>query len=181
MSLASSSVRAAPPSLGVLAERARALVPALRQRAAETERLRRVPDETLAELHASGIFRMLQPRRVGGSELPYRALIELGAILAEGCGSTAWVVANLASHHWMMAMWPKEAQDEVWGRSPDDLIGSALVFPSGRAVAAEGGYRLGGRWPFSSGVDASLWNFVGGIVHDERGKPIEQRIFLVEA
>jgi 3-hydroxy-9,10-secoandrosta-1,3,5(10)-triene-9,17-dione monooxygenase len=81
----------------------------------------------------------------------------------------------------MLAMWPKEAQDEVWGRSPDDLIGSALVFPGGKAVATEGGYRLTGRWPFSSGVDPSRWNFVGGIVHDARGKPIEQRIFLVEA
>ncbi len=156
-------------------------MPLLRGRAAETERLRRVPDETIAELHASGIFRMLQPRRVGGSELPYRALIELGAILAEGCGSTAWVVTNLASHHWMLAMWPKEAQDEIWGSSPDHLIGSALVFPGGKAVAVEGGYRLSGRWPFSSGVDSSRWNFVGGIVHDQRDKPTEQRIFLVEA
>ncbi len=48
------------------------------------EELRRVPDETLADLHASGLFRMLQPRRVGGSELPYRALVELGAIVAAG-------------------------------------------------------------------------------------------------
>ena len=71
----------------MLVERARVLVPALRRRAPETERLRRIPDETLAELHASGIFRMLQPRRVGGSELPYRALIELGAILEIGRAS----------------------------------------------------------------------------------------------
>jgi 3-hydroxy-9,10-secoandrosta-1,3,5(10)-triene-9,17-dione monooxygenase len=172
---------AEPPSLALLKARARRLVPQLRSRAAEAETLRRVPDESIEELHASGIFRMLQPRRVGGSELPYRALIELGAILAEGCGSTAWVVTNLASHHWMLAMWPKEAQDEVWGDSPDHLIGSALVFPGGKAVAVEGGYRLSGRWPFSSGVDPSRWNFVGGIVHDQRGKPSEQRIFLVEA
>jgi 3-hydroxy-9,10-secoandrosta-1,3,5(10)-triene-9,17-dione monooxygenase len=172
---------AAPPSLETLKARARALVPALRARATEAEALRRIPDETIAELHASGIFRMLQPQRVGGSELPYRALIELGAILAEGCGSTSWVAINLASHHWMLAMWPKEAQDEVWGRSADDLIGSALVFPSGKAVAVDGGYRVSGRWPFSSGVDPSRWNFVGGIVHDARGKPVEQRIFLIAA
>jgi len=168
-------------SLETLKARARALVPALRARAAETESLRRIPDETLADVHAIGIFRMLQPKRVGGSELPYRALIEIGAILAEGCGSTAWVVTNLASHHWMLAMWPQEAQDEVWSQSPDDLIGSALVFPSGKAAAIDGGYRLSGRWPFSSGVDPSAWNFVGGIVHDARGKPVEQRIFLVPA
>ncbi|HVZ32789.1 MAG TPA: acyl-CoA dehydrogenase family protein, partial [Polyangiaceae bacterium] len=142
-----------PPSLEGLKDRARALVPTLRARATETDLLRRIPDETIAELHASGIFRMLQPKRVGGSELPYRSLVEIGAILAEGCGSTSWVATNLASHHWMLAMWPKEAQDEVWGASPDDLIGSALVFPSGKAVAVDGGYRLSGRWPFSSGVD----------------------------
>jgi len=170
-----------PPSFDLLRLRARALVPQLRARAAECEALRRVPDATIAELHTSGIFRMLQPKRVGGSELPYRAIVELGAILAEGCGSTSWVVTNLASHHWMLAMWPKEAQDQVWGPSPDHLVGSALVFPGGKAVAADGGYRLSGRWPFSSGVDCSQWNFVGAIVHDARDKPIEQRIFLVEA
>ncbi|HEY1503929.1 MAG TPA: acyl-CoA dehydrogenase family protein [Stellaceae bacterium] len=172
---------AGPPSFEMLKARARALVPSLRARAIECEELRRVPDESIAELHKSGLFRMLQPKRVGGSELPYRALVELGAILAEGCGSTSWVVANLASHHWMLAMWPEQAQDEVWGQSPDHLIGSALVFPSGKATAVSDGYVLSGRWPFSSGVDPSRWNFVGGIVHDAKDKPVEQRCFLVGA
>jgi 3-hydroxy-9,10-secoandrosta-1,3,5(10)-triene-9,17-dione monooxygenase len=165
----------------MLKARARALEPSLRVRAVECEELRRVPDESIAELHKSGLFRMLQPKRVGGSELPYRALVELSAILAEGCGSTSWVVANLASHHWMLAMWPEPAQNEVWGESPDSLIGSALVFPSGKATAVTDGYVLSGRWPFSSGVDPSRWNFVGGIVHDAKDKPIEQRCFLVAA
>src|SRR5690349_8907294 len=171
----------APPSFDMLKARARALVPSLRARATECEELRRVPDGSIAELHKSGIFRMLQPKRVGGSELPYRALVDLCAILAEGCGSTSWVVANLASHHWMLAMWPARAQDDVGGESPDHLIGSALVFPSGKAIAVADGYVLSGRWPFSSGVDASRWNFVGGIVHDEKDKPVEQRCFLVAA
>jgi 3-hydroxy-9,10-secoandrosta-1,3,5(10)-triene-9,17-dione monooxygenase len=168
-------------TLDLLKSRARALVPALRARAGECERLRRIPDETIAELHQSGIFRMLQPKRFGGGELPYRALVELGAILAEGCGSTAWVVTNLASHHWMLAMWPEAAQNDVWGDSPDHLIGSALVFPGGKAVAVTDGYIVTGRWPFSSGVDPSRWNFVGAIVHDARDKPVEQRVFLVAA
>jgi 3-hydroxy-9,10-secoandrosta-1,3,5(10)-triene-9,17-dione monooxygenase len=170
-----------PPSFATLAARARALVPILKVRAGECEAARRVPDETIAELHASGLFRMLQPRRVGGSELPYRALVELGAIIAQGCASTSWVLTNLASHHWMLAMWPKAAQDEIWDDSPDHLIGSALVFPCGKAIMAEGGYRLSGRWPFSSGVDPSRWNFVGAILQDERGRPVEHRVFLVKS
>lgn len=171
----------APPDFATLKARALALVPVLSARAQQTEELRRLPDETVADLHASGLFRMLQPRRFGGSELPYRALVELGAIVAQGCGSTGWVLTNLASHHWMLGMWPVEAQKEVWGRSPDDLIGSAFVFPSGHARAVTGGYRLSGRWPFSSGIDASAWSMVGGIVRDERDRPREQRIFLVSA
>ena len=64
-------------------------------------------------------------------------------------------------------MLPKQAQDEVWGQSPDNLIGSALVFPRGRARRVEGGYRVSGRWPFSSGVDPSSWNLIGAIAQDE--------------
>jgi 3-hydroxy-9,10-secoandrosta-1,3,5(10)-triene-9,17-dione monooxygenase len=172
---------AEPPDFATLAARARALVPVLAARAGACETLRRLPDATLADLHASGLFRMMQPRRVGGSELPLCALVELGAIVAEGCGSTGWVLTNLASHHWMLGMWPQAAQDEVWGRSADALIGSAFVFPSGRARAVADGYVLSGRWPFSSGIDPSHWNMLGAIVRDANNRPVEHRVFLVEA
>ncbi len=164
-----------------LRERAEALVPVLRERAAKTEALRRIPDETIADLHRSGLFRMVQPARVGGSELPYNALIELTSIVGRGCGSTAWVLNNLASHHWMVGYWPKEAQDEIWGPSPDALIGSAFIFPGGRARKVKGGYRLSGRWPFSSGIDASQWNMIAAVVPDEQTGASEYRVFLLPA
>jgi 3-hydroxy-9,10-secoandrosta-1,3,5(10)-triene-9,17-dione monooxygenase len=171
----------APPDYATLRARAEALVPVLRERAAETERLRAIPDATLADLHESGLFRMHQPARVGGSELPFRAICELPSIVARGCGSTAWVLANLASHHWMLAFWPQQAQDEIWGQSPDVLIGSALIFPCGRAQKVEGGYRLSGRWPFSSGVDPSRWNMIGAVVYEEESGHSENRIFILPA
>jgi 3-hydroxy-9,10-secoandrosta-1,3,5(10)-triene-9,17-dione monooxygenase len=175
------SASAPPPSFEELRQRAEALVPVLRERAAKTEALRRLPDETLADLHRSGLFRMLQPARVGGSELPYTALVELAAIIGRGCGSTGWVLNNLASHHWMLAYWPKAAQDEIWGPSPDTLIGSAFIFPGGRARKVKDGYRLSGRWPFSSGVDPSAWNMIAGVVPDEQTGAGEYRVFLVPA
>ncbi|HXY98548.1 MAG TPA: acyl-CoA dehydrogenase family protein [Stellaceae bacterium] len=171
----------APPSFTELRQRAEALVPVLRERAAKTEALRRLPEETIADLHRSGLFRMLQPARVGGSELPYAAMIELGAIIARGCGSTAWVLNNLASHHWMLGYWPKAAQDEIWGPSPDTLIGSAFIFPGGRARKVKGGYRLSGRWPFSSGIDPSAWTMIAAVVPDEQTGAGEYRVFLVPA
>ena len=173
--------RGEPPRFEELLARAEALVPTLRERAPRAEQLRRLPDETIADLHSSGLFRMLQPARVGGSELPYRALFELTAVIGQGCGSTAWVLGNLAAHHWLLGMWHPEAQDEIWGQSPDSLISSALAFARGRARRVEGGYRLSGRWPFSSGIDPSAWNIFGAIVSDEETGQSEARMFLVPA
>ena len=62
-------------------QRAEALLPSLRERAAATEALRRLPAETEAAFHENGLFRVLQPARVGGGELDYGILIDLGAII----------------------------------------------------------------------------------------------------
>lgn len=168
-----------PPTHDTLKARAYALVPVLRERALRTEELRRIPDETLNDLHASGLFRMLQPKRVGGSELSYEAIVELTAIIGRGCGSTAWVLANLANHHWMLALWPRTMQDEIWGKSPDTLVGSALMFPAGHAVRESGGFRLSGHWKFSSGIDASGWCMLGGIVASAEGELPEYYVFIL--
>src|SRR5437764_4516370 len=171
----------AAPDFPELLARAEALVPVLRERAGEAEELRRLPDATIEDLHRTGLFRILQPKRVGGSELPFRAIVELVAAISRGDGSTGWVLANLAAHHWLLGMWPKQAQDEIWGESPDNLIGSALIFPRGRAKPVPGGYRLTGRWPFSSGVDAAAWNLIGAIMQDEETGPAQPPIFLLPA
>jgi 3-hydroxy-9,10-secoandrosta-1,3,5(10)-triene-9,17-dione monooxygenase len=159
-------------------ETVRALAPRLKARAALTESSRRIPEETLQELHASGLMRVLQPRRVGGSELPWVSLIDIGSGLAAACASTAWNWVNYAVHHWMLAFWPLATQDEIWNADPDMLIASSVVFPAGKAERVPGGYRLSGRWPFSSGVDPSLWNMLGGIVQDGEN-PGEYRLFLL--
>lgn len=181
MSEAKTQSQGGPPDFAELLARAEALVPVLRERAGRTEELRQLPDDTIDDLHRSGLFRILQPKRVGGSELPFRSIVELVSMIGKGDGSTAWVLANLAAHHWLLGMWPKEAQDEIWGDSPDNLIGSALIFPRGRARPVDGGYRVTGRWPFSSGVDPAAWNLVGAIVHDEERGVSQPRIFLLPA
>ena len=165
--------------------RAAALRPALASRALETEKARRVPQVSLSELHAAGLFRLLQPRRVGGAELEITALVEVTAELARGCAATAWVVANLASHHWMLGMWPAAAQEEVWGTgNTDALIGASLIFPAGRAMQTADGYELSGRWGFSSGIDDCDWVMLGAIVTAEESEGLaeeagEYRLFLV--
>jgi 3-hydroxy-9,10-secoandrosta-1,3,5(10)-triene-9,17-dione monooxygenase len=161
-------------------DRARALVPRLRERAAGTEELRRLPPDTERELHDAGLFRIVQPKRVGGAELDYVALVDCADALAQGDASVAWNFANLASHHWMLGMFDRRAQDLVWNKDADALIASSFIFPSGRAHKVDGGYRLRGHWPFSSGVNTSDWNMLGAVVSsDDEADGIEYRIFLL--
>ncbi|MEY9156231.1 3-hydroxy-9,10-secoandrosta-1,3,5(10)-triene-9,17-dione monooxygenase [Bradyrhizobium japonicum] len=160
--------------------RTRALVPRLRERAARTEELRHLPTETEKDLHDAGLFRMLQPKRIGGAELDYVALVDCAELLGMADASVAWNLANLASHHWMLGMFAQKAQDLVWDRDPDALIASSFIFPAGRATRVEGGYRLHGSWPFSSGVASCEWNMLASVVYsDDEADGIEYRIFLL--
>jgi 3-hydroxy-9,10-secoandrosta-1,3,5(10)-triene-9,17-dione monooxygenase len=160
--------------------RAQALLPQLRERAARTEELRHLPPETERDLHAAGLFRILQPKRVGGAEFDYVALVDLAEVIARADASVAWNLVNLASHHWMLALFDPRAQELIWDENLDALVGSSFVFPAGRAEKVEGGYRLRGRWPFSSGVGSCDWNMLAGIVStDDEADGIEYRIFLL--
>jgi|SRR4051794_14114765 3-hydroxy-9,10-secoandrosta-1,3,5(10)-triene-9,17-dione monooxygenase len=164
----------------VVASRVSALLPQLGERAGRTEELRRLPSETERDLHDAGLFRILQPKRVGGLELDYVALLDCAELLARADASVAWNLANLASHHWMLGMFDKRAQDRVWDKDADALIASSFIFPAGRATKVEGGYRLRGSWPFSSGVASCEWNMLASVVSsDDEADGIEYRIFLV--
>src|SRR6201991_2616605 len=160
--------------------RADALIPQLRERAARTEELRRLPPETERDLHDAGLFRIVQPKRVGGYELDYVALVDCADAIGQADASVAWNFANLASHHWMLGMFDKRAQDLVWNKDVNALIASSFIFPAGRARKVDGGYVLRGSWPFSSGVDASQWNMLASVVSsDDEADGIEYRLFLL--
>ncbi len=165
-------------SLQDYVERARTLAPVFKERAADTEELRRLPPQTEQDLHEAGLFRILQPARVGGAELDYVALIDIAEELAKGDAAVAWNVTNLGSHHWMIGMFNQQAQNAIWEKDRDALIASSFIFPCGKAEKVEGGYRLKGRWPFSSGVDPSTWNMLAGMVTSDDGRP-EHRVFLL--
>jgi 3-hydroxy-9,10-secoandrosta-1,3,5(10)-triene-9,17-dione monooxygenase len=160
--------------------RAKSLIPQLRDRASRTEELRRLPPETEHDLHDAGLFRIVQPKRVGGSEFDYVALVDCADAIGQADASVAWNFANLASHHWMLGMFDKRAQDLVWDKDVNALIASSFIFPAGRARKVDGGYVLRGNWPFSSGVDSSEWNMLASVVSsDDEADGIEYRIFLL--
>jgi hypothetical protein len=78
----------------------------------------------------------------GGSEFDYVALVDCADAIGQADASAAWNFANLASHHWMLAMFDKRAQDLVWNKDVNALIASSFIFPAGRARKVDGGYVL---------------------------------------
>ena len=160
--------------------RAREIVPILRGRAQAAEDARMLIRDNEQLLHETGLFRFHQPKRFGGMELDFVAVVDIPAELARGCPSTAWNVGNLACHHWILGYYDLEAQREVWEANPDALIASSIALAAGRARKADGGFIVNGRWPFSSGVDNSDWNMLAVTVHGEDGRtPVDWRLCLV--
>jgi 3-hydroxy-9,10-secoandrosta-1,3,5(10)-triene-9,17-dione monooxygenase len=166
------------PDHAELVARATALVPALRERAAEAERMRKVPEANVAALKEAGLYKVLQARRHGGYQASLRTHIDTVAAVARGCVSTAWCMAVTHAHSWLMASFPAEAQAETYGANPDALI-SAVISPRGSARPVEGGYLLSGFWPFASGCEHADWLFLGAAVADASGAKVDEADFLV--
>jgi 3-hydroxy-9,10-secoandrosta-1,3,5(10)-triene-9,17-dione monooxygenase len=168
------------PSAAELRARAVAMAPALSERVTEAERLRRIPDATIAAFHDAGFFRMLQPARWGGFEHDPQVFYDVQTTVGAACASSAWVLGVLGVHAWQLALFPLEAQEEVWGSDSSTLISSSYA-PTGKVAREPGGFALSGRWSFSSGCDHGQWAFLGGMVPPPAGEagPPEMRTFLV--
>ena len=160
----------------VLIERARTLVPALRQRAAQATAERKLPQETIDDFRHLDLTRCLQPPMFGGYGANYRVFSKMLRTLAQGCGSSAWVAAVHGEHSWVIGQYPEQAQRDVWGNNPL-AVASASIAPVGEAEPAAGGHRLRGRWGFASGCDYAHWLLLGGVLKQD-GKA-EERMFLV--
>ena len=136
-------------------EIARGLAPKLRERVAQAEEVRRLPEENVRDLIDSGLIALEVPKRFGGAELNLDALIEVTGAIAEGCPATGWVYS----------LWARAyvADRPVPGARPGDGVrGPQLARLVGRehrwdARGVDGGFRWTGRGFFSSGVDHCNW------------------------
>jgi 3-hydroxy-9,10-secoandrosta-1,3,5(10)-triene-9,17-dione monooxygenase len=156
------------------------LLPVLRDRAQETEDARVVPAESIKALAEAGFFRLLQPARFGGLEADPLTFLTAVRHIASACGSTGWVSSVVGVHPWQLALFPLQAQQEVWGTDTGTRMSSSYA-PTGKAAAVDGGHRLSGRWSFSSGSAHASWALLGGIVLDADGSPVDFRTFLLPA
>jgi resorcinol 4-hydroxylase (FADH2) len=161
-----------------LIDKAHRLVPVLRQRAAQAERIRRLPDASDTEFRHAGFYRVLQPARYGGLEGRYGLHTMLAAEAARGCVSSGWALSITACHSWIFGMFPREAQDEFWSNEPTATLASSFL-PVQPVVRSEpGGIRLSGRWRFSSNVDHCQGAVLLAMVPAGADPPKQHFVFL---
>ncbi|MFY9761717.1 MAG: acyl-CoA dehydrogenase family protein [Xanthobacteraceae bacterium] len=182
MSIAELRPASAPgniPSAEDLVARARVLAPKLRERAVRAERDRNIPQESVDEFIEAGLIHTLQPKRWGGYEHDHEVAFDIAVELGKStCGSSAWCLNYLADHACMLALFPEEAQHDVWSRNNAACIATSAA-PTGKVAPASGGYRLDGRWSWCSGLRHSQWIMIGGLVQRPGEDHPDMRLYLV--
>ena len=82
---------------------ARELVPKLRERSRAAEEARQIPEQTVSDLVTTGLSRVCQPSRFGGSEQPWDVLcevsMELGRVVAPKLGFLMFLLNIVACWH----------------------------------------------------------------------------------
>ncbi len=146
-------------------DRVLALGDLFRRNAPEARKIRKVPQENIDALQEAGFFLALQPRRWGGHEVDPQDFFRMHLAIAENCMSTAWASGIVAVHAFQLALMEERAQEDVWGRDVHTRISSSYA-PLGKVTEVEGGFRLSGRWGWSSGSDHCTWVFLGAICPD---------------
>ena len=142
---------------------ARDMAPALISRSAQCKKEGNLPQETIADFHAAGFFKILQPEQWGGYAMDPQVFYAVGLEIAKHCMSSAWVLGVVAVHNWQLAVFDDMAAQDVWADDPTVLLSSSYA-PVGKVKVVEGGFRLSGRWSFSSGSAHCKWAFLGAVV-----------------
>ena len=137
-------------------ERARALVPLIRECADEADRERRLPTRVATAMAAAGLYKVAAPRSVGGGECDPRTQIETIEIVSAADGAAGWnLMIGIENMGFLGAALPLETARKLY--ADEGLIVSGALNPLGRATPVAGGYRVTGQWPFASGCHNAGW------------------------
>ena len=154
-----------------LIDRIRSLAPMMEAHALEAERQRRPVDAVMAAVEETGAYRYFVPKRFGGFEFSLEGFMDVGIIMGEADLSTAWVVAFCMEHNWLLGLYNREAQEDLFGKQPYIIAPGALA-PKGQAKPVEGGFRVTGHWEWGTGVMHADWVLVGALSENpESGNP----------
>ncbi len=139
-----------------LLERARALLPALAEAAPRIDAERRIPEPLLTGLMEAGLYRMFVPRAYGGSQVHPLTMMQAVETLAGVEASAAWNICQNAVCGTVAAYLPESVAREMFG-TPRAVLAWGPASGECKAVQADGGYRVTGRWSFASGMRHASW------------------------
>ena len=147
-------------------------------RHADTERDRRMSDEVVDALRASGLVKLCRRKRWGGAESDPMTFVDVGREVARGSAALGWIYSLFGFHEWYMAFTSEQLQEDVWGSDPDAFVCDSYA-PVGQIERVSDGYIVTGRWRFASGIEWSAWIAVGGIAQAVDGDHPEHLMFFL--
>ncbi len=152
------------PDLLAAARRLEPLVAELRDR---FDQDRQLPPRLVDELHAANLFRMWLPRAIGGAELPPLAFLAVIEELSRQDGSLGWCAVIPAGYGRLAGALEENVARKIFATGMGVLVGT--LNPTGKAVAAPGGYRVTGRWSYGSFIGYGDWVLGNCITADATG------------
>ncbi len=141
------------------------------------ERERALSGVLVDELVASGLMRAGVPGALGGLEAAPGVILAAAERVACGDASAGWCVSIAATSSLLAAYLPEAGAIEVF--ADPRVVAAGVYAPRGRAVPADGGVRVSGRWSFCSGITHSQWLFAGCVLEAGEGDPHEQVLRVV--
>lgn len=147
----------------------RELRPMLQEQAPLGEKLRAPTEQADAALRELDMYNLLTPTRWGGAGLSTSGLARVQMEMAKCDPSLSWVVQILNGTTWVATLTSDALQESLFGAGPAPVCGA--YNPPGKAVKVDGGYRVTGSWPYSSGSRQAQW-YQGGCIIDDNGGPI---------
>ena len=171
-----------------LVRAAAGLQPLLRELHDEIEREQRFPRALVEKMREAGLYRMVIPRSLGGYQADALTYLRAVELMAEGCGSVGWNLANNGIVQLVSLGLPDEGVHEIYAQSPSTPGAGTAVQGGGQGVPVEGGYRVTGRWSFGSGSPEASWMLGSFQILDDgkprlspEGKPLYWRGFFSRA
>ena len=150
--------------------RARSLGPALAAAADEIERNRELPASIVSALIDNGLFRLLQPRSLGGAELDPMTYVKVVEQIASHDASTGWCVEQANGCSMVAAFLDPDIAQEIFGPA-DGIVAWGPVGPAELCVVP-GGFRLTGAWNFASGSHHASWLGAHVVMRGPDGEPL---------
>lgn len=148
------------------------LVPLLSDVAArshEFEHQRHISDDIITRFRQAGVYRALVPKMYGGDECSPAQFCELIEQISTADGSAGWVASFGMSPFYLGAL-PPDTLQELYRDGPD-VVFAGGIFPTQKAIQADGGYRVSGRWSFASGSMGASVLGVGILPDTEQALP----------